>query len=66
MNNIQKATAWVLVLAIFTSAYFTINIKDFIPRGYTLALNGIVVSKAILFATTIYLIVELSKVLRTK
>ncbi|WP_215085515.1 hypothetical protein [Exiguobacterium sp. s78] len=66
MNNIQKATIWILSLAILVSAYFTINIKDFIPSGYTLALNGIVVTRAILFAITAYLIVELSRAIRIK
>lgn len=66
MNNIQKITVFVLSLIILISTYFTINIKDFIPSGYTLALNGIVISRTILFGITIYSIIELLKVIRTK
>ncbi len=66
MNNIQKITVFVLSLIILISTYFTINIKDFIPGGYTLALNGIVISRTILFGITVYSIIELLKVIRTK
>lgn len=66
MNNIEKVKILVLSLAILTSAYFTINVKDFIPSGYTLALDGIVFARAVLFGTTSYLIVELFKVIPNK
>lgn len=66
MNNIQKVTILVLSLIILISTYFTINIRDFIPKGYTLALDGIVVSRTILFGITVYSIIELLRVIRTK
>ncbi len=55
-----------VIVALLVSMYFMFNTKALIPAGYDLAIHGIVISRTIMIAFTLYLISKLGYFLLNK
>ncbi|MCY7891736.1 hypothetical protein MOB09_01565 [Bacillus vallismortis] len=48
-----------VIIALLISIYFMFNTKALIPAGYDLAIHGIVISRTLMIAFTLYLVTNL-------
>ncbi|PAC83791.1 hypothetical protein, partial [Bacillus subtilis] len=48
-----------VIIALLVSMYFMFNTKALIPAGYDLAIHGIVISRTLMIAFTLYLVSKL-------
>ncbi|AUZ26568.1 hypothetical protein [Bacillus cabrialesii] len=55
-----------VIVALLVSMYFMFNTKALIPAGYDLAIHGIVISRTIMIAFTLYLVSKLGYFLLNK
>lgn len=55
-----------VIIALLVSMYFTFNTKALIPAGYDLAIHGIVISRTLMIAFTLYLVSKLGYFLLNK
>ncbi len=55
-----------VIIALLVSMYFMFNTKALIPAGYDLAIHGIVISKTLMIAFTLYLVSKLGYFLLNK
>ncbi|KJJ40563.1 ribonuclease BN [Bacillus subtilis] len=55
-----------VIVALLVSMYFMSNTKALIPAGYDLAIHGIVISRTIMIAFTLYLVSKLGYFLLNK
>ena len=51
-----------VIIALLVSMYFMFNTKALIPAGYDLAIHGIVISRTLMIAFTLYLVSKLGLV----
>ncbi|WP_234939203.1 hypothetical protein, partial [Bacillus subtilis] len=55
-----------VIIALLVSMYFMFNTKALIPAGYDLAIHGIVISRTLMIAFTLYLVSKLGYFLLNK
>ncbi|MFL6979818.1 hypothetical protein R7M47_19710 [Bacillus inaquosorum] len=55
-----------VIIALLVSMYFMFNTKALIPAGYDLAIHGIVISRTLIIAFTLYLVSKLGYFLLNK
>ena len=55
-----------VIIALLVSMYFMFNTKALIPAGYDLAIHGIVISRTLMIAFTLYLVSKLGHFLLNK
>lgn len=55
-----------VIIALLISMYFMFNTKALIPAGYDLAIHGIVISRTLMIAFTLYLVSKLGYFLLNK
>ncbi|TYS11667.1 hypothetical protein FZC70_02125 [Bacillus subtilis] len=55
-----------VIIALLISIYFMFNTKALIPAGYDLAIHGIVISRTLMIAFTLYLVSKLGYFLLNK
>ncbi|WP_429674705.1 hypothetical protein [Bacillus mexicanus] len=55
-----------VVIALLVSMYFMFNTNALIPAGYDLAIHGVVISRTIMIAFTLYLVSKLGYFLLNK
>ncbi|MCY7943588.1 hypothetical protein MOB93_16225, partial [Bacillus inaquosorum] len=48
-----------VIIALLVSMYFMFNTKALVPAGYDLAIHGIVISRTLMIAFTLYLVSKL-------
>ncbi|MCY8298685.1 hypothetical protein MOC56_19905 [Bacillus inaquosorum] len=55
-----------VIIALLVSMYFMFNTKALVPAGYDLAIHGIVISRTLMIAFTLYLVSKLGYFLLNK
>ncbi|MCY7867845.1 hypothetical protein MOD48_18845 [Bacillus spizizenii] len=55
-----------VIIALLVSMYFMFNTKALIPAGYDLAIHGIVISRTLMIAFSLYLVSKLGYFLLNK
>lgn len=62
----EKLGFGLMIVALIISLYFSINTSALIPRGYNLGVDGVIVSKTMMIALSIYIISKLGQILLLK